>query len=74
MDKKMTKKEAYIAMLIFLNIKHKKYGIKEIGEILGGMQLLKDGEGSADPAFFTDDWNEAISKVDEFIPGIKWKE
>lgn len=58
----LTEKEAYMAMLSFLNSYWERNGQPgELGSLLGSMVLLEDGS-PADPAMW-DDWIDEISKV-----------
>ena len=64
---KITKKEAYKVMLIFLDDLYKKTKSDDIGGLLGGFSLLSDGS-TADPAAWTD-WDNILQKenIDELL-------
>ena len=57
----LTKREAYAAMYTFLVGVYERTESDELGALLGGMSLLKDG-GTADPAAWHD-WEAAVAKV-----------
>lgn len=57
----LTKQEAYLAMYSFLEHEYEMTKSDDIGSLLGGMSLLKDG-GTADPAAWSD-WENSINKV-----------
>ena len=58
----LTEKEAYMAMLSFLNSYWERNGQPgELGSLLGSMVMLEDGS-PADPAMWGD-WIDEISKV-----------
>jgi hypothetical protein len=59
----LTKQEAYAAMLAFLEDVFQRTESDDLGALLGGMSLLKDG-GTADPAAWAD-WEAAVRKVKE---------
>ena len=63
MVENLTKREAYAAMFAFLEEIYHRTESADLGALLGGMSLLKDGE-TADPAVWTD-WEAAIRKVKE---------
>ncbi len=60
---KLTEKEAYQAMFIFLDTYYKATGSDEIGALLGGMSFLEDGV-TADAAMW-EIWLESIEKMKE---------
>ena len=63
MVEKLSKREAYTAMFAFLEEIYQRTESADLGALLGGMSLLKDG-GTADPAVWAD-WEAAVSKVKE---------
>lgn len=63
MPDSLTKREAYAAMYAFLEQVYRRTGSDDLGALLGGMSLLKDG-GTADPAAW-EDWEEAVRKVSD---------
>ena len=58
---KLTEKQAYLAMIEFLDYYYEQTQSDEIGEILGSLQLLEDGK-PADPAMW-EDWLKSIEKI-----------
>lgn len=58
---KLTKKQAYASMYIFLERIYDCTKSDELGGLLGSMSLLPDGT-PADPAF-QEDWDEAVNFV-----------
>ncbi|MGK7883341.1 MAG: hypothetical protein AB4057_01800 [Crocosphaera sp.] len=58
---KLTEKQAYLAMIEFLDYYYEQTQSDEIGELLGSLQLLEDGN-PADPAMW-EDWLKSIEKV-----------
>jgi hypothetical protein len=54
----MTEKQAYAAMFRFLEQLYVRTKSNELGGLLGGMSLLRDGS-PADPAI-ADDWRQAV--------------
>ncbi len=58
---KLTEKQAYLAMIEFLDDYYQQTQSDEIGEILGSLQLLEDGK-PADPAMW-EDWLKSIEKI-----------
>lgn len=50
-------------MYAFLEQVYRRTGSDDLGALLGGMSLLKDG-GTADPAAW-EDWEEAVRKVSD---------
>jgi len=61
MGTQITDKEAYTAMYLFLGELYEKFGYDQLGGLLGGMSLLKDGT-TADPAIWND-WLRMIAKA-----------
>jgi len=61
MEGMLTKREAYVAMLVFLEGVFERTQSEDLGALLGGMSLLRDG-GTADPAAWHD-WETAVAKV-----------
>jgi hypothetical protein len=57
----LSKEQAYLAMIAFLEMVYARSGSDDIGSLLGDLSLLPDGS-SADPAAIKD-WNSAVSKV-----------
>ena len=57
----LTDLEAYAAMYEFLRGIYERTGSSDLGALLGGMSLLKDGE-TADPAAWAD-WETVVGKV-----------
>jgi hypothetical protein len=66
---KLTEKQAFTAMLYFLDQYYQQTQADDIGALLGSLQLLSDGL-PADPAMW-DDWLIAVEKV---LPGFSEKE
>lgn len=62
MEKKITKKQAYIAMIKFLEIYYAKGNFDDIGSLLGEMDFLSDGS-TADSA----SWEEWIDSVNAIV-------
>ncbi len=60
MEPRLTTKEAYAAMYLFLCELYEKAGYDQLGGILGGMSLLEDGT-TADPACWQD-WLRMVEK------------
>ena len=60
-ESKLTARNAYVAMFLFLEKCWKQTKSEEIGKLLGGMSLLQDG-GSADAAYFHD-WMQCVMQV-----------
>ncbi|MDJ0580437.1 hypothetical protein [Crocosphaera sp.] len=58
---KLTEKQAYLAMIEFLDDYYEQTQSDEIGELLGSLQLLEDGK-PADPAMW-EDWLKSIEKI-----------
>ncbi|MGK7882703.1 MAG: hypothetical protein AB4060_21770 [Crocosphaera sp.] len=58
---KLTEKQAYLAMIEFLDDYYQQTQSDEIGELLGSLQLLEDGK-PADPAMW-EDWLKSIEKI-----------
>ncbi|HAC65515.1 MAG TPA: hypothetical protein DCF68_18785 [Cyanothece sp. UBA12306] len=58
---KLTEKQAYLAMIEFLDYYYEQTQSDEVGELLGSLQLLEDGK-PADPAMWKD-WLKSIEKV-----------
>jgi hypothetical protein len=63
MVENLSKREAYAAMFAFLEEIYQRTESADLGALLGGMSLLKDG-GTADPAAWAD-WEAAVRKVKE---------
>lgn len=61
MEEKLTLKEAYEAMYIYLEKIYDNFKYDALGAILGDMRLLKDDE-PIDKAVW-EDWLEAVKKV-----------
>ncbi len=59
---RLTSKEAYAAMFVFLEGVYKRTGSGDLGALLGGMSFLADGE-TADPAAWAD-WERALETVE----------
>ena len=59
--KRMTEEESYQAMFYFLQKWYEMTKSDDVGEILGLMEYLSDGE-PADPVMW-DNWQDAIEKV-----------
>ena len=60
MYKLLDKREAYLAMFSFLEDYYKRTKSDEVGSILSGMCLMKDGK-PMDPAYW-DEWQEAVQR------------
>ena len=60
-EKCLTNKEAFLAMYAFTDNYYQLTQDDEIGDLLGSMSLLPDGE-TADPAIQSE-WKEAVNKV-----------
>lgn len=58
----LTSYQAYLAMFEFLCGYYERGQSDEIGGLLGGLQLLPDGQ-SADPAYYSHDWERAVRDV-----------
>ncbi len=58
---KLTEKQAYLAMIEFLDDYYEQTQSDEIGELLGSLQLLEDGK-PADPAMW-EDWLKSIENI-----------
>ena len=61
MAEALSKREAYAAMYTFLEHVYERTESDDLGALLGGMSLLKDG-GTVDPAAWHD-WEVAVAKV-----------
>ncbi len=61
MEDKLTIKESYLAMIMFLENLYELTKSDDIGSILGSMQLMADG-GTMDPAYWND-WIKAVNKI-----------
>ena len=61
MDETLTPQQAYQAMFSFMNDLHHRFGIDQLGGVLGGMSLLEDGS-TADPAMWND-WMRSVEKA-----------
>lgn len=59
----MTSKEAYKAMILFLEQFFERTGSDDIAVLLGGMMLIDDEE-TMDPAMWND-WIKAVKEVKE---------
>jgi hypothetical protein len=64
----LTSQQAYLAMFEFLCQYYKRGQSDEIGGLLGGLQLLPDGQ-SADAAYYSHDWELAVRAVLEAESG-----
>lgn len=62
-EKLITIKQAYQAMLLFLEVEYKLTQSDDLGELLGGFQLTDDGE-TMDPAAWGD-WIAAVNKISD---------
>ena len=60
MTKILSKKEAYLAMFSFLEDYYQRTQSDEIGSMLSGMCLMKDGK-PMDAAYW-EEWEQAIQK------------
>lgn len=58
---KLTEKQAFEAMVSFLDDYYKQTQADDIGALLGSLQLLSDGK-PADPALWQD-WLSSVQKV-----------
>jgi hypothetical protein len=58
----LTSHQAYLVMFKFLRRYYERGQSDEIGGLLGGLQLLPDGQ-SADPAYYSHDWEMAVRDV-----------
>lgn len=58
---KLTEKQAYLAMIEFLDDYYEQTQSDGIGELLGSLQLLEDGK-PADPAMW-EDWLKSVEKI-----------
>ena len=65
---KLTEKQAYLALIEFLDYYYEQTQADEIGELLGSLQLLEDGK-PADPAIW-EDWLKSIEKINLEIAKI----
>jgi hypothetical protein len=61
MEEKLTVLEAYKAMITFLDDYYFRFGMHELGGILGPISLMPNGK-PADAAAW-DDWLAAVKKV-----------
>jgi hypothetical protein len=68
MELQLTIQEAYAAMYLFLGDLYERAGFDQLGGILGGMSLLKDG-GTADPAYWHD-WLRMVEKSKRQRPDL----
>jgi hypothetical protein len=59
--KKLTEKQAFAAMVSFLDDYYQQTQADDIGALLGSLQLLSDGM-PADPALWQD-WLASVQKV-----------
>lgn len=59
---KLTEKQAFLAMVSFLENYYKQTKSDEIGALLGSLQLLDDGI-TADPAMW-DDWLKILQQME----------
>lgn len=57
----LSSEQAYLVMLAFLEGLYRRTRSDDLGAILGGLALLKDGR-PADPAALSD-WNDAVNSV-----------
>ena len=57
----LTEKQAFLAMVFFLEEYYQQTESDDVGALLGSLQLLEDGM-TADPAIW-DDWLEVISRT-----------
>ena len=60
-DAKLTNELAYRAMFAFLDTQFERSRSGDLGVLLGGMSLLRDGT-PADPALWAD-WEHAVDRV-----------
>jgi hypothetical protein len=58
---KLTEKQAFLAMIEFLDTYYQQTKSDDIGALLGGLQLLEDGK-PADPAMWYD-WLQSVEKI-----------
>jgi hypothetical protein len=58
---KLTDKQAFVAMIEFLDVYYQQTQSDDIGALLGSLQLLEDGK-PADPAMWHD-WLQSIEKI-----------
>lgn len=65
MDNILSEKEAYLAMLYFLEELQQRTNSDDIAGFLGGMQLNKYDDQPMDPAHRSD-WLKAVEKVKNF--------
>jgi len=61
MEEKLTLMQAYKVMLSFLNDYYFRFGMHELGGVLGPISLMPDGK-PADAAAW-EDWLDAVKKV-----------
>lgn len=61
MENKLTLKEAFVAMRLFLEEYYQRTSSDDVGSLLGDLDFLDDG-GTADPAAW-EDWIECVEKV-----------
>ena len=61
MEEKLTKKQAYLAMLAFLEQYFKQIQSDDIGALLGSMSFLDDGS-TADAAMWHE-WQHAVELI-----------
>jgi hypothetical protein len=59
-DLMLTNKQAFTAMLYFLNKMHQNFGWEELGALLGSMALI---DGVPVDIAFVDDWKEAVQSA-----------
>lgn len=59
-ERKLSEREAYIAMHAFSENYYKQTKSDDVGALLGGMSLLSDGK-TIDPAYESE-WKDAIEK------------
>jgi hypothetical protein len=57
----LTEKQAFLAMIFFLEQYYQQTESDDVGALLSSLQLLEDGM-TADPAMW-DDWLEVISRT-----------
>ena len=58
---KLTERQAFVAMIEFLDNYYQQTQSDDIGALLGSLQLLEDGK-LADPAMWND-WSECVKKT-----------
>ena len=63
----MSEREAYKAMLVFLERLQRSTNSGDLAEFLGGMSLLPDGQ-PADPAYWQE-WLESVQQAQEAQTG-----